>query len=109
MTQNNILTKTYLTQLTNQFESSSALQENLKSQGWEDEAINQCIAEFKKLKSSQKLNSGLLFIIIGGTIGFISCVLGILNPIPEYHNMFLYGLTLISVLLVTYGMYVIFE
>ncbi|MEY5048625.1 MAG: hypothetical protein RLZZ175_1984 [Bacteroidota bacterium] len=109
MTQNNILTQDYILQLTNQFENSIKLQENLKSQGWEDEAINQCIVEFKKLKSSQKLSSGLLFIIIGGAIGFISCVLCILNPLPEFHNLFLYGLTLISVLLIIYGMYVIFE
>ncbi len=45
----------------------------------------------------------------GAVLGFISCVLTIINPIPELYYIILYGLTSIAILLIFAGLYFIFE
>ncbi len=107
--QNNNLNPEHVIQFAKEFGSKSSLQQKLESQGWEEEAIQKCIIEFEKVKRSQRSNSGFMYGGIGGFVGFVSCLLSISNPIPDLHAVFLYGLTSVSILLVVYGMYLIFE
>lgn len=46
---------------------------------------------------------------LGAFTGFISCVLSIINPVPELYNVFLFGLTSVAVLIVFAGLYFLFE
>ncbi|MCF1715855.1 hypothetical protein L0U88_14545 [Flavihumibacter sp. RY-1] len=53
--------------------------------------------------------NGILLMVIGAFIGFISCVLSLINPIPEFYGIFLYGLTSIAIILALIGLYFLLE
>lgn len=53
--------------------------------------------------------NGLKFLAIGAFVGFISCVLSILNPIESIYHINLYVCPTIAVALIFYGLYLIFE
>lgn len=74
------------------------------------------ISEFsssENLKSKQdaakRHAKGFKLTGLGAFLGFISCILSILNPIPEIYYFILYGLTSISILIAFLGLYFIFE
>lgn len=86
-----------------------SINEKLLSLGWDDESILKCVSEFKKVKNARRQTTGTIYLIIGAFLGFVSCVLAIVNPIPELHSWFLFGFTFIAVVLILYGLYNIFE
>jgi hypothetical protein len=47
--------------------------------------------------------------VIGAFTGFISCVLSLINPIPELYGIFLYGLTSLAIILALIGLYLLLE
>jgi len=53
--------------------------------------------------------NGFLFAGLGAVIGFISCLLSIINPVPELYNVILFGLTSVAILLICLGLYFLFE
>ena len=86
-----------------------SISEKLVSLGWDEESVLKYIAAFKKAKNARRHTNGLIYLIIGGFLGFVSCVLAITNPLPEMHNYFLYGITSLAILFGFYGLYNIFE
>jgi hypothetical protein len=46
---------------------------------------------------------------LGAFLGFLSCVLTLANPIPELHNLILFGFTSVGILIIMVGMYFVFE
>ncbi len=87
----------------------SSIEKNLKSQGFNDEAIAAYLNEYKKRKAGQKQSMGFIVLSIGATLGFVSCILTLTNPIPELFHVILYGLTSVAVLLIILGLYLVFE
>lgn len=85
------------------------VEENLKSLGHDEDSISVYLKEFNRLKYAKRQNMGFGLAGIGAVLGFISCVLTMINPIPELINFFLYGLTSIAVLIFFAGFYFIFE
>ena len=67
------------------------------------------LMEFKKKKLQRRTTMGVSCFIAGGFIGFLSCLLSIANPIPEWYNTILYGLTSLAMLVIFAGLYFIFE
>ncbi len=65
--------------------------------------------EIKKQKIAKKQHMGFLFLAIGSFLGFLSCVLTMLDFAPGWNGFFLYGLTSAAILLVFYGLYLVFE
>jgi hypothetical protein len=53
--------------------------------------------------------NGILLMVIGAFTGFISCVLSLINPIPEFYGIFLYGLTSLAITLALIGLYLLLE
>lgn len=53
--------------------------------------------------------NGLKFLAIGAFVGFISCILSILNPVESIYHINLYVCPSIAVALIFYGLYLIFE
>jgi hypothetical protein len=45
----------------------------------------------------------------GAFLGFLSCVLTLINPVPELYNLILYGLTSIAIIIIVLGLYLVFE
>jgi len=87
----------------------NAVERNLGSLGYDKETIQAYMAAFKKARYAKRHFSGFLCLGLGAFIGFLSCVLALLNPIPEWHDLFLFGLTSIAILVICWGLFCIFE
>ena len=81
----------------------------LLASGFNTDAVLANLKEYKRLKQNKRNFAGFVYMGVGAFIGFVSCVLAILNPIPEWHNFFLFGLTTVAVLIVFIGLYMVFE
>ncbi|HRH67435.1 MAG TPA: hypothetical protein PLU53_14115 [Bacteroidia bacterium] len=85
------------------------IQEELISLGCDSEVIEAHIKEFRKIKNAKRQSTGFTFLSTGALLGFISCVLSLVNPVPELYYWILYGFTSISVLCICIGLYYILE
>ena len=85
------------------------LRENLSAQGWQEDAIAAHLKEFRKARYAKRQFAGFMYLAAGAFIGFISCVLTLVNPIPELYNYILFGLTSVAMGLIFLGLYHLFE
>ena len=69
----------------------------------------QAISQENTNKTKKRNSTGLRCIFIGAFLGFASCLLSILNPVPDLYYHVLYGLTSIAIAVVFVGLYCIFE
>lgn len=81
----------------------------LKVMGFPDEQIAAYLEAYKKERYAGRRFNGFLFAGLGAVIGFISCLLTIMNPFPELYNVILFGLTSVAILLICLGLYFLFE
>lgn len=60
------------------------------------------------LFEKRKVNA---FILLGASalLGLIGCIMSMINPFPDYYNLFLYGTTSIAALLAFGGLYLLLE
>jgi hypothetical protein len=86
-----------------------ALADQLVSQGYDSETVNAYVDAYKKFKVARKQFMGFFCMGLGAFLGFVSCVLTLVNPIPELYNVILFGLTSIAILIIVVGMYFLFE
>jgi hypothetical protein len=68
----------------------------------------------KTTKSEQKtidnrISNGWKLMIVGSLIGFASCLIAILDLVPDYRGLCLYGLTSIGVTMAFIGCYLVME
>jgi len=85
------------------------VKENLAAMGYDDETAKLHLAEFKKLKNGKRQFNGFVCLAAGALIGFLSCLLTLINPIPGLYNWTLYGLTSVAVLIIFLGLYYLLE
>jgi hypothetical protein len=85
------------------------LQEKLSLDGHDQISIDLLLREFKKMRNAKRQQIGFVYLGVGAFIGFMSCLLTILNPFPDYFNLILYGLTSVAVTIAFVGLYYIFE
>lgn len=86
-----------------------ALEEELTSKGLDPESIIRYVKEYKKMRSAKRQNTGFMVLGIGAVLGFIGCVMALVNPIPGLYNFFLFGVTMVAVVVIFIGFYFIFE
>ena len=67
------------------------------------------IKAYNKIKYAKRQSLGFILAGIGALLGFVSCVLTMINPIPALNDFFLFGLTTIAVIIVFAGLYLVFE
>jgi hypothetical protein len=67
------------------------------------------LKEFKKIRNDQRQFKGFVILGAGAFLGFISCVLSIINPVPEFYYHILYGFTSVAVAVIFIGLYFVFE
>lgn len=89
--------------------NAEQLHHKLTTLGWEEEKITLHVKEFKKVKYEKRRQQGFIYMAAGAFFGFLSCVLALINPIPELHDWFLYGLTSFAFIIAFLGLYFIFE
>lgn len=86
-----------------------SIREKLIALGHDETSVESHLQAFAKMKQSDRQTNGFIVTGIGAVLGFISCVLTVINPVPEIYNLILYGLTSIAILTICYGLYLIFE
>lgn len=109
MTQNHSQTLSAVQSLLGETLSVEEAGKRLTDLGYDEVSVEECIKEFKRLKYAKRQNIGFGLVGIGALLGFISCVLTMINPIPELCDFFLYGLTSIAIVIVFAGLYCVFE
>jgi hypothetical protein len=85
------------------------VEENLQAKGLEADAIELYVKEYKKQRSAKLQFNGFICLGVGAFIGFISCLLSILNPFPEFYYAILFGFTALAICIIMAGLYYIFE
>lgn len=85
------------------------IEEDLVSKGMDSTVISTHLKEYRRLRNAKKQFTGFVCLALGAFLGFISCVLSILNPIPELYNIILFGLTSVAILIICLGLYFVFE
>ncbi|MGL6266773.1 MAG: hypothetical protein ACRC2O_02565 [Chitinophagaceae bacterium] len=87
----------------------ASVEEKLKNMGQDAESIKIQLKEYKRLCNAKKQFMGFVLMAMGAFLGFISCVLSLINPIPELYNVILFGLTSVAIVVIFIGMYCVFE
>lgn len=82
---------------------------DLMALGYDQNAIEQIIGAYKKERNARRQTTGFILLATGALTGFVSCLLGIFNPIPELFDVLFYGLTSVAVVIVVTGLYFLFE
>ncbi len=85
------------------------VKDNLAAIGYDEEAASLHLREFKKLKYGKRQFTGFVCLAAGAFIGFLSCLLTLINPVPGLYNWTLYGLTSVAVLIIVLGLYYVME
>jgi hypothetical protein len=81
----------------------------LQEKGYDSLQITELIQHYKKKCCEDRQSTGFIVTGIGAFLGFISCVMTMLDLIPEFRGFMLYGLTGIGVTIAFIGLYLIFE
>lgn len=86
-----------------------AIEESLKARGLDQESIVQHLKEYRKLCCAKRQFNGFVLLGAGAFLGFVSCLLSVVNPIPSLYYAILYGLTSVALALIFWGLYLVFE
>jgi len=81
----------------------------LAEKGLSPEHIGEQLKSYRKLLIEQRQCNGFICLGIGAVLGFISCVLTLINPVPALYGVILYGLTSVAILIIMVGFYYLFE
>jgi hypothetical protein len=98
-----------LQQWSHQGLSPKGLEELLVSNGLDPEIIVAYVGAYKKHRNAKKQFAGFFYMTVGAFLGFLSCVLTLLDVAPEYATLILFGLTTVGIVLIVVGMYILFE
>ncbi len=85
------------------------VQQELHVLGLDSESMEAHIVAFKKALHKKRLITGFILLGAGAFMGFLSCVLSIVNPIPSLYYWILYGFTSIAITVACWGMYYVLE
>ena len=106
---NSVINTATMQQWLNNNLSPQKVEESLISSGYESGAISNYLVEFNKLRRAKWQFLGFVLMGVGGFLGFIACVMAMLNIIPDMQDFFLFGLTMLGIGIVLYGMYLAFD
>jgi len=77
--------------------------------GHDEPSIERHLSEWKRMRYAARQWQGFLYMGAGALLGFLSCVMSLINPIPEMNGFFLYGCTSLAILIAFVGLYFVFE
>jgi hypothetical protein len=87
----------------------SAVEQFLQEKGLDKESVMAHLKAFKREKHARRSFIGFILMGAGAFMGFLSCVLTLINPIPELYYVILYGFTSLAILVICAGLYYAFE
>lgn len=83
--------------------------ERLIAKGFVGEILGKHVKEFRRLRSMHRQTTGFIITAIGAFLGFVSCILTMMDIAPAWNGFFLYGLTTVAVIITCLGLWYIFE
>ncbi len=89
--------------------SEEQIKADLVGKGISEEKIEEILKLYKKKRQSERSTKGFILMVIGAFIGFASCMLTLLNVMPEMRDFNMVGLTTIAICVVVWGCYYVFE
>ncbi|MCG3164922.1 MAG: hypothetical protein POELPBGB_00681 [Bacteroidia bacterium] len=89
--------------------SADQVAQELNNQQMDAATIEQFVKEYKKQRHAKQQFNGFICLGVGAFLGFISCVLSILNPFPEFYYAILFGFTGLAICVIMAGLYFVFE
>lgn len=89
--------------------SMQKVEELLQLRRLDPETISLYLKEYNKQRYAIRRSKGFICASIGAVLGFIGCILAILNPLPELYYVGLFGFTSIAAILICAGLYFLFE
>lgn len=89
--------------------SAEQVASELQTKNLDAETIEHYVKEYKKQRSSKQQFNGFIYLGIGAFLGFVSCLLSILNPFPDLYYPILFGFTGLAICVIMAGLYFIFE
>lgn len=109
MTSNSTIDQTEIRQWIIERLSVQKIEQQLQTRGLDPETISLHLKEFNKHRYELRRSKGFVFAGSGALLGFVGCMLAILNPLPELYYLGLYGFTSIAAVLIFMGLYFLFE
>jgi hypothetical protein len=85
------------------------IRELLLTQGMSTDSVEEHLNAFNKAKIQKRQMNGWIYLAVGAFIGFIGCVLAIIQPSSTLHYIGLYGLTSAAVVFAFIGLYYLME
>jgi hypothetical protein len=73
------------------------------------EYISESNTSLNQSYKTKRQFTGFVLMGIGAFLGFISCLLTVLKPFPEFYSIILYGLTTLAIAIIFWGLYFVFE
>jgi len=89
--------------------SKSLVKEELTNQGLSVEEITSILENYSRYRIARRNIMGWSLMGLGGFLGLVSCVLTILDLLPDFRGIFMYGLTSLAVTIALYGCYLVME
>jgi hypothetical protein len=86
-----------------------AVKDQLRENGMDSDMADLYMKEYLRLRHEKKRFKGFMLAGIGAFLGFVSCLLSVLNPVPALFHVFLYGLTSLAIIFIVAGLYFLFE
>lgn len=83
--------------------SPELIRGELVKSGHGEEQVEEYVKAFQRLKLEKQQALGFYFLLTGAFMGFVSCVLTLVNPVPALYYWILYGLTSLSILVIFVG------
>ncbi len=89
--------------------SKSQVLEELGSHPLSPEEIASVWDSYSRYRVDKRNSQGWLWMGIGGFLGLVSCVMTMLDPLPDFRGIFIYGTTSVAVTMAFYGCYLVME
>lgn len=89
--------------------SSELIMQELSLKGYSNTEVEEIITLYKKKCDNDRMTKGFIMMGAGAFLGFISCVCVLLDFGSLMRDIFLYGLTSVSVIIAMAGLYLVFE
>lgn len=89
--------------------SKSAAMEELGGLELSPEEITQVWENYSRYRLSKRITLGWTLMFVGGALGLLSCIITMLDPLPDFRGLFMYGITSVAITMSLYGCYLVME
>lgn len=64
---------------------------------------------YLRYRLSKRITLGWTLMFVGGALGLLSCIITMIDPLPDFRGLFMYGITSVAITMSLYGCYLVME